>query len=212
MGARKILEETKENMKETDIIARIQDGDKPLYNELIKRRSQMVYRIIRAYTSDEKMIESVVRNTFFNAYWQLYKYNGDISFQAWLMGFALQEYKKQEDEKRNNPTPMAAGLTIIEKDDVANKNLSDSQQLLQQAIDMLPTQFKVAYMMKHVEDFSMKEMCSLMDVDLPNMRTLLYRSREKLRDKLFEIATESQVFQYDTEKGDSIAVDVLRKL
>ncbi len=212
MGARKILEETKENMKETDIIARIQDGDKPLYNELIKRRSQMVYRIIRAYTSDEKMIESVVRNTFFNAYWQLYKYNGDISFQAWLMAFALQEYKKQEEEKRNNPAPMAAGLTIIEKDDTANKHLSDSQQLLQQAIDMLPHHYRVAYMMKHVEDFSMKEICSLLELDLPKVKILLYRSREKLRDKLFEIATESRVFQYDTEKGDSIAVDVLRKL
>ena len=47
-------------IKESEVIKRILSGEKELYEILVKRNNQKLYRIIRSYIKDETEIEDVM--------------------------------------------------------------------------------------------------------------------------------------------------------
>ena len=78
-------------IKEETVIQRILDGEKELYEMLVRRNNQKLYRIIRGYLKNETEIEDVMQNSYIKAYTKLHQFNLQSQFSTWLIRIAINE-------------------------------------------------------------------------------------------------------------------------
>ena len=81
MEAKNTLELNAPKINESTIIQRILGGEKELFEILVRRNNQKLYRVIRSYLMDEVEIEDVMQNSYINAYTKLYQFKLESSFQ-----------------------------------------------------------------------------------------------------------------------------------
>lgn len=223
MDAISINNFNRHKISEADIIKRILSGEKELYEILVRRHNQKLYRVIRSYLTDEAEIEDLMQNSYIKGYIKLYQFKMEASFSTWLIRIAINEalarlkekgklYHISEHEEQLNKN------TILEIPDKNQLNPQEkmihheAKQLLEKAIDQLEPKYKIVYMMKEVEGMSLKETALALDLTLSNVKVRLHRSKEMLKDKLFEISHDTHIFEFGFSRCDRITEWVMESI
>ncbi|WP_299399398.1 RNA polymerase sigma factor [uncultured Gelidibacter sp.] len=208
---------------EPEIIRRILSGEKELFEILVRRNNQKLFRVIRSYLKDEAEIADIMQNSYIKAYTKLYQFKLEASFSTWLIRIAINEALARLKEKGkvyhiNEQTERLNKNSILEIPD--NKQLNPQQKmihkeaklLLENAIDQLDTKYSVVYMMREVEDMSMQEIATALDLTLANVKVRLHRSKVMLKNKLFEISSDKEIFEFGNSKCDRITEYVMQNI
>lgn len=207
---------------ETEVIQRILGGEKQLYEILVRRNNQKLYRAIRGYLKDESEIEDIMQNSYIKAFTKLYQFKLESSFSTWLTRIAINEslarlkekgkvYFLDEQSENNN-------VNILEIPDDKQLNpqtkmiRNESKQLLEKAIDKLDTKYRSVYILKEVEDMSLKEIAEAMDITVSNVKVRLFRAKEMIKETLFEITNEKNVFEFGFGRCDRITERVMKAI
>jgi RNA polymerase sigma-70 factor (ECF subfamily) len=80
----------------------------------------------------------------------------------------------------NSPSPE----NILEK--------SELQQIVQEAINSLPTKQKTAIVLSRYEELSYKEISKIMELSISSVESLLFRAKENLAKKLIRYKEKIQ--------------------
>ncbi|MCK0157250.1 RNA polymerase sigma factor [Cellulophaga sp. F20128] len=207
-------------IKEAHVIRRILGGEKELYEILVRRNNQKLFRVIRSYLKDTAEIEDVMQNTYLKAYAKLYQFKLESSFSTWLIRIAINESLARLKEKGklyhlNQQSDISKSNTILEIPDHRQLNPQDTmiqieaKQLLENAIDSLSMKYKTVYIMKQVEEMSLKEVAAALDISVANVKIRLHRSKEMLKEKLYEVTNDKNVFEFGFSKCDRITENVM---
>lgn len=205
---------------EREVIKRILSGEKELYEILVRRNNQKLYRIIRSYMKDEAEIEDVMQNTYIKAFTHLYQFKLEATFSTWLIRIGINESLARLKEKEkfyflNTQSTNLKDFTFLEIPDNKQLNPQDkmirneAKQLLENAIDHLETKYKTVYIMKEVEEMSLKEVSIALDLTIANVKVRLHRSKEMLREKLLEVANDKNIFEFGFSRCDRITENVM---
>ena len=181
-------------IKESEVIQRILHGEKELYEILVRRNNQKLYRIIRSYLKDEAEIEDIMQDSYLKAFTKLYQFKLESTFSTWLIRIGINESLARLKEKGklyhlNEQSDNLKSNTILEIPDGKQLNpqdkmiRSEAKQLLENAIDSLDIKYKTVYIMKEVEDMSLKEISIALDLTVANVKVRLHRSKEMLKEK-----------------------------
>lgn len=223
MEAINITSFNRHKIEEPEIISRILSGEKELYEILVRRNNQKLYRVIRSYLKDDAEVEDIMQNSYIKAFTKLYQFKLEASFSTWLIRIAINESLARLKEKGklyhiNGQADQFKKHTIFEIPDKSQLNpqekmiQNEAKHLLENAIDHLGTKYRVVYIMKEVEDMSLKEIAVALDLTLANVKIRLHRSKEMLRDKLFEISSDQQVFEFGFSRCDRITERVMASI
>lgn len=210
-------------IEESEVIRRILSGEKELYEILVRRNNQKLYRVIRSYLKDEAEIGDIMQNSYIKAFTKLYQFKLEASFSTWLIRIAINESLARLKEKGklyhiNERVDHFKKNTILEIPDKKQLNpqekmiQNEAKHLLENAIDHLGAKYRVVYMMKEVEGMSIKEIAVALDLTLVNVKVRLHRSKEMLRDKLFEISSDQHIFEFGFNRCDRITERVMRSI
>ena len=210
-------------LEESEIIKRILDGEKEFYEIFVRRNNQKLYRVIRSYIKDEAEIEDIMQDSYIKAYTKLHQFKLESSFSTWLIRIAINGTLARLKEKGklyslNVQLDDLKRKTVFEIPDHKQLNPQDSmirsetKQLLENAIDHLGTKYKTVYMMKEVEEMSLKEIAVALDLTEVNVKVRLHRSKEMLREKLYEVANERNVFEFGFSRCDRITENVMNRI
>jgi len=71
------------------IVERIRGGDIGLYEILVRRHNQRLYRTIRAILRDDRDVEDVMQQAYVDAYTHLDQFRGTAKFATWLTRIAV---------------------------------------------------------------------------------------------------------------------------
>lgn len=208
-------------IKESEVIKRILGGEKELYEILVRRNNQKLYRVIRSYLKDEAEIEDLMQNSYLKAFTKLYQFKLESSFSTWLIRIGINESLARLKEKGklyhiNKPSDDFKSNTILEIPD--NKQLNpqnkmirnEAKQLLENAIDHLDVKYKTVYIMKEVEEMSMKEVAVALDLTVANVKIRLHRAKKTLKENLYDITNEKNVFEFGFGRCDRITENVMK--
>ena len=108
--------------------------------------------------------------------------------------------------------------TLLEVPDYKQLNPQDkmirkeTKQLLENAIDSLELKYRTVYILKEIEEMSLKEIATALDLTVANVKVRLHRSKEMLKDKLFEAANDKQLFEFGFSNCDRITENVMKKI
>jgi RNA polymerase sigma-70 factor (ECF subfamily) len=208
---------------EVEVIKRILSGEKELYEILVRRNNQKLYRIVRSYLKDESEIEDIMQNSYLKAYHKLYQFKLDASFSTWLIRIGINESLKRLKEKGrlihiNEQMEGSRNNNVLEMHDIKQLNPHDkmiqkeAKQFLEDAIDNLDSKYRIVYIMKEVEEMSLKEIAVALDLSLSNVKVRLHRSKEMLKDNLFELTNDKNIFEFGFSRCDNITENVMSRI
>src|SRR4029079_17292932 len=78
-------------LSDPEVVARVRDGEIPLFEILMRRHNQRIYRTVRAVLKDEDEVEDVMQQAYVNAYTHLHQFQERSQFSTWLTRIALNE-------------------------------------------------------------------------------------------------------------------------
>lgn len=222
MEALKINNYSAQKLKESEIIKRILGGEKELYEILVRRNNQKLYRVIRSYLRDETEIEDTMQNSYLKAYANLHQFRSDASFSTWLtrigINDALGRVKQKGKMVHINGESYIEDNAILQIPDKIELNPQDkminseAKQLLENAIDQLDTKYRTVYILKEVEEMSHNEIAVILDLTVANVKVRLHRAKEMLREKLYELSIDKNIFEFGFSKCDRVTENVMSSI
>lgn len=223
MEAIRINDFRNHSLGESEIVKRILAGEKELYEIFVRRNNQKLYRVIRSYLKDEPEIEDIMQESYIKAFTKLHQFKLESSFSTWLVRIAINETLPRLKEKGkmfslNKESDDLKINRILEIPDNKELNPQDkmirneAKELLENAIDQLDTKYKTVYMMREVEEMSLKEIAIALDLTEVNVKVRLHRAKEMLREKLLELANDTNVFDFGFSRCDRITENVMKMI
>lgn len=219
-------EEAPGGLPDADVVARVLAGEVDLYEILMRRNNQRLYRAVRSILSDEAEVEDVLQEAYLSAYDHLGDFAGRSSFSTWLTRIAI---NKALDRKRRS-----GRLVALEAADTASPHAQpgvlplatrsrDPEQesvslelagLLARAVDALPARYRSVYVLREIEGMSTREAADCLDLEAGTVKTRLHRARAILRESLYRDggAWAKHTFTFAGERCDSLVAVVLRTL
>ncbi|MCB0715631.1 MAG: RNA polymerase sigma factor [Chitinophagaceae bacterium] len=215
-------EHTDQRIEEHELIKKILGGEKELYEILIRRYNQKLYRAIRSYLINEADIEDSMQNSYINAYTHLQQFRHDASFSTWLIRIGINEALAKLKEKKKFLTHVDTSYpdTVKTVDITDYKQLNPQEQMIRQeskylletAIDSLQSKYKIVYILKELEEMSLQEIADTLKLTVSNVKVRLHRSKEMLKSKLLENSNTNNVFEFGNSRCDRLTAAVMHKI
>jgi RNA polymerase sigma-70 factor (ECF subfamily) len=203
------------------LVRQVLDGNTPLFELLMRRHNERIYRAARAIVRDEAEAEDVMQQAYVNAFAHLHQFNGSARFSTWLTRIAVNEalarvrhrgrYEVFDDE-RAGAEPFMAQPSPGNPEHQAFT--SELQGLLEWAIDSLPNGMREVFVLREVEGLSTMEVADCLAVSEDVVKTRLSRARAALRRLLLERtgATAPDAFRFFRPRCDRVVAHVLDRI
>lgn len=199
------------------LIQQVLDGNTALFELLMRRYNERVYRAARSIVRDEHETEDVMQQVYVNAFTHLSQFNGAARFSTWLTRIAVNEalarVRRQGrfdsfDEPRSKAEPLAHHPADNPERQAFAQEL---RGLLEHAIDSLPNGMREVFVLREVEGLSTLEVAECLDVSEDVVKTRLSRGRALLRQLLMERtgAAAPEAFRFYRPRCDRVVAAVL---
>jgi len=214
-------------MEQTDeqVVAAVLGGHRELFEVLIRRYNQRLYRVVRGVLrANEGEIEDVMQQAYVNAYLHLDQFAGRATFSTWLTKIAL--YEALSRARRLGRTVSLDEAVDSGAEDIVDRMQVDTPdperqaltgelgEALQGAIEQLPPAYRTVFMLREVEGLSTSESADILGVREEVVKTRLHRARGMLRHELFERvgASSSAAFTFHALRCDRMVARVFAAL
>ncbi len=207
-------------MNESVIIDRIILGEKELYEILVKRNNQKLYRVIRSYIKDSSEIEDIMQNTYLKAYEKLNQFKHASKFSTWLIRIAINETiarlrEKNKNDSQNNHSDFFGNNDLLE---IPDENQLDPEkkiigleanQLLEYIVDSLDIKYRSVYVMKEIEKMTNIEISECLNLSDSNVKVRLHRAKKMLKEKFYEVTLGKDIFGFGYTICDELTNKVM---
>jgi RNA polymerase sigma-70 factor (ECF subfamily) len=209
-------------LTDADIVARVRAGEHGLFEVLMRRHNQRLYRAARAILRDEAEVEDVLQQTYMNAFSHLHQFEARSQFSTWLTRILINEASHRR-RKQQRVSAVSAGLDQRKKDliEAATASGPDPEhrayanellRVLEEAIDSLPEAYRVVFVLRDVEGMSTGETAKTLGLGDEAVKTRLHRGRVMLRRLMTGRigAVTADAFQFHAPRCDRLVATALK--
>lgn len=187
----------RQNKNDLDIEA-ILSGDQAAFEQLVHQESPRLFRVIVRILKDEDEAQSVMQETFLQAYQRLHSFRRESKLTTWLYAIginlaraALRKKKRldvleESDIDRLQPS-FSKGMYAQKYEAWNPQKLaerSERKRLVHQAIDKLPPDYRMVVILRDIEQLSTTEAARMLEISEGALRVRLHRARQALRTLL----------------------------
>jgi RNA polymerase sigma-70 factor, ECF subfamily len=206
---------------DADIVARVCAGEHGLYEVLMRRHNQRLYRAARAIVGDEAEVEDVLQQTYMNAFSHLHQFEARAQFSTWLTRILINEASHRRRSKQRAPSPVEPGRDsredaldgrpTSEPDPEQRAYAGELRRLLENAINALPEPYRIVFMLRDVEGLTTAETADVLGLSDEAVKTRLHRGRLMLRRLVRSRvgATMDDLFPFHAPRCDRVVAAVL---
>src|SRR3954468_4465462 len=133
-------------LSDEQVVAQVLDGQTALFEVLMRRHNERLYRAARAILRDDREAEDVMQQAYVNAYTHLRQFDGRAAFATWLTRIAVHEalarargrgrYQQLDPAVEQAPETVMSAASVPDPERQAIA--SELGGLLEAAIDRLP--------------------------------------------------------------------------
>lgn len=202
-----------------EVVARVQAGEHGLFEILMRRHNQRLYRAARAIVRDENEIEDVLQQTYMNAFAHLHQFEARSQFSTWLTRILINEASRRRRTLQQRP--VAGTVEAVDQHEASPRRLeptpehrayaSELRRVLEEAVDALPDTYRIVFMLRDVEGMSTSETALALGLADEAVKTRLHRGRAMLRravrERLGNVAADA--FPFHAPRCDRVVAVVL---
>jgi len=179
-----------QELSDQEAINRVLNGETSLYEIVMRRYNQRIYRVARAILRDDSEAEDVMQEAYVRAYKSLSTFQGKSSFATWLTRIAVNEaLQRKRKGKRIDPLEDEGHIMQIAASGESPEQTYGRQEItniLDHAIAALPEHYRIVVMLREVEEMTTAEAAQALGLSEENVRTRLHRGRALLRKLLVD--------------------------
>lgn len=218
-----ILEKARsEGWTDEEVVDRVLAGDTALYEIIMRRYNQRLYRVARAILRDDSEAEDVMQDAYVRAYQHLCQFARRAPFSTWLTRIAVNEALARlrqrnrthriDDGEHEGEFVMNLAEPSLDPEQTASK--AELGHLLEEALLALPEPFRAVMMLRDVEELSTSEAAEILEISDENVKIRLHRGRTMVRAWLFERvgAKTKEAFPFMGTRCDRVVHNVFARL
>jgi RNA polymerase sigma-70 factor (ECF subfamily) len=214
--------EPSQALSDEEVVRRVRDGETALFEIIMRRYNQRLYRVARTILKDDGEAEDVMQQAYVNAYVHLDQFAEKAAFSTWLTKIAV--YEALARSRRRGTAALHAvfesgedTMTHIQTtapDPEHQAFATELRLLLESAVDGLPEHHRIVFTLREIEGLSTAETAECLGISEENVKTRLHRARSLLRDDLLTRtgAATAGAFQFHLSRCDRVVAGVFEKI
>ena len=214
---------SQELLSDEDVVARVLAGETGMFEIVMRRHNQRLYRVARAILRNDGGAEDVMQDAYVRAYEHLDQFAGKAKFSTWLTRIAVHEalarhrrdnrYQELEplSEQEGDPMDRFASLAPNPEEQASN---SEIRRLLEEAVEKLPDAYRTVFVLRDVEEMSTTDTADVLEITEENVKVRLHRARALLRKSLFARAgmEREEAFDFHAVRCDRVVKNVFERI
>ena len=192
------------------VVRRVLAGEAALFELIMRRYNQRLYRAARAILRDDSEAEDVVQETYLKALRGMGGFEWRSSLATWLTRIAVHEASARRRARRREwPRPVGgdheeSGMSLRRR---------EAGAMLREHIDALPASMRVVLVLRAVEGLGTRETAECLGLAENVVKVRLHRARAVLRKRMAAefVGELKSVYAFDGERCDRIVRNVIAK-
>jgi RNA polymerase sigma-70 factor, ECF subfamily len=208
------------SLDDGEVVRRVLAGERALFEVLVRRHDQRVYRTVRSILRSEGEAEDAMQQAWLQAYLHLGEFAGNSAFSTWLVRIAANEALQRL--RRRSPLS-AVAEEEGEEDTVVDLHAEDPEEraasreavrLVEHAVDKLPAHYRSVFMLRDIEGLSTADTAAALGIGEEAAKVRLHRARAMLRESLSEIVDEAapEAFQFLAPRCNKMVAWVMAEI
>jgi RNA polymerase sigma-70 factor (ECF subfamily) len=201
-------------VREQDLIRRVQAGEKELFYQLVKPYERRIYAAAFAVLRNEAEAEDAAQEAMLKALTHVRQFRAEARFSTWLTQITVNEAlmrrrkahseimepigERQEEDGTYTPRDFADWREI--PSEVLERK--EIRQKLASAVAGLAAKYREVFMLRDVQHLSIEETAEALGITQASVKTRLLRARLMLRDLLAPGLGGSWFGRLPFEKGN----------
>jgi RNA polymerase sigma factor (sigma-70 family) len=203
------------SISDLDAIAEVARGNREMFEVIVGRYNQLLYRVGMAYLHNHAHVEDAMQNTYVKAFLHLNKFERGAAFSTWItrimineclmtlrrgkqtseMVLEFVEHGPDATQPQSDPHPLHPA-THAERPASEQISLEEMKALLEKAVAALPQKYRAVYMLREIQQLSTSETAAALGVSSVSVKVDLHRARERLKAELLKSAAGAELFSY----------------
>lgn len=207
---------------EEDIVKRVLEGEKAMYEIIVRRFNPYLYKVGRSYNYSHDDTMDLMQDTFIDAYKSLSGFQGRSTFKTWIVRIMMNNcfHKREKFSFKNeiasdindNSTPMYSHKQNETEKVVHNNELG---HIIESALNKIPEDYRMVFSLREINGFNVFETADLLGISEPNVKVRLNRAKTMLREKLEQNYSAKELFDFNLIFCDPLTkyvMDAIHKL
>src|SRR5689334_19698068 len=190
-----LAETTATHPDDAVLLAALRSGDGSAAKRMMQRHNRTLWHVARGILGDDAEAEEAVQDTWLRAFAGARDFRGEASLGTWLARIAVHEALRRA-EKRRSTVALDPIVELLPLDHPGSATMAppvgpeqaaaraEIGRMVEQAIDTLPWPFRAVFMMRVVEQMSIEETATALDIPVATVKTRLHRANQQLRNVL----------------------------
>ena len=193
------MEHVKTNVTSSELdIDALLEGNPDEFEKLVRQESARLFRIIARLIGDDSEAESIMQETYLQAFQRLHTFRRESKFTTWLYAIGINLARAQrrklsrtvplgdQDIEQMQPT-FSRGMYREQPESwdpqkIALKN--ERKSLVHEAIDKLPSDYRTVLLLRDIEEHSTDDVALMLEISSGAVRVRLHRARQALKKLL----------------------------
>ncbi len=181
--------------RDVRLMERVRNGDLDAFRDLVEAHEQRVVGTITRMLGDEIEAEDIAQQVFVRVWKSAVRWEPTAKFTTWLYTI-LRNLVFNESRRRARHPARSLDAAVEDGEhpqQFADRNVkapdttlldAEMQDAIERAIQELPEAQRMAVIMRRYQDVSYEEIAEVLDLTVPAVKSLLFRARTELREKL----------------------------
>ncbi|MBW7845089.1 MAG: sigma-70 family RNA polymerase sigma factor [Bacteroidia bacterium] len=194
-----------EQLSEVEIINRILNGDKPLYEIIVRRFNSYLYKVGRSYNFNHEDTQDLMQDTYVDAFKNLSQFEQRSNFKTWIIKIMLNNCyrRKQKFSFKNeftnetineNVTPMFSNSNNYTEKQIHSRELGS---IIETSLSRLSEDYRMVFSLREINGLSVAETAEMLNISEPNVKVRLNRAKTMLRTEIEKSYSAEELFEFN---------------
>lgn len=184
---------SEEDAEDVRLMRLVANGDTDAFEALVERHQALVAGTVARMLGSNADVEDIAQQVFIRVWKSAGRYVARAKFTTWLLKITRNlVFNEMRRAKRHPHVPVQIEPESEEiplKDEVtaapdATLLQNELQEAIEKAIGLLPDTQRMALVLRRYEELSYEEIADVLDLSVPAVKSLLFRARTELRERL----------------------------
>lgn len=195
-----------------ELVKTVLKGETRPFEVIIRRYNQRLYRIGMSILNNDAETEDAMQAAYINAYEHLAQFQHRSAFGTWLTRIMINQCYEQKRKRLYRGTDAPVTDTLINMKTpvnlLVNKELS---KVLESAIAQLPEKYRLVFILREIDELSVKETAGILAIEETNVKVRLNRAKLQLQAHLAGYMKD-HVYNFHLLRCDRMASLVMQQL
>lgn len=173
------------NLTDLEIIESVRKGNQSDFAILIDRYKNRAFSMLKRLLKNEMDAEEVLQDSFIKAYYALNSFKKEAKFSTWfyriVYNTAMTKISGKKRKIEMEMTSVDEHFDLESSYDFRTAEIKDTTAYINSLIEKLPAAHASVLSMFYFNGMSCEEIADILQISVPNVKVLLYRSRNSLR-------------------------------